>query len=62
MDTGGAEEQRVHISKRVPGIEAPVVDYSGGYDLLSQLQLSAQALDEVGEEDVDLVEVLHVIV
>ena len=59
MEAGRAEQQRVYVAERVPRVEPLVVHYGRGDDLLPQAEvLAAETLDEVGEEDVDLVEVL----
>ena len=60
METGWTEEERVYVAQGVPRVEALIVDDGRGDDLLAEAEvLAAQALDEVGEEDVDFVEVLR---
>ena len=60
MDAGRAEEQRVNVTKGVPAVKTSVIHYGGGDNLLSKLQgLGSQALDEVGEEYVDFLQVFH---
>ena len=58
VEACGTEQERVDVTQRVPRVEALVVDDGRGYDLLPEAEiLATQALDEVGEEDVDFVEV-----
>ena len=60
VDAGGTEEERVDVTEGVGGVETPVVHYGGRDDLLAELQvLAAEGLDEVGEKDVDFLELVN---
>ena len=59
VEARGTEEERVDVAQGVARVEALVVDDGRGDYLLSEAEvLAAQALDKVGKEDVDFVEVL----